>query len=89
MRRCGITAWMPLVVIGYFGNTTCLLMTVLGFAGVFMVFTYIQAVLTTVAGFADSAVSSILLVFGDGLVFGNLLGGRLVDRRLTPTFSAR
>jgi DHA1 family inner membrane transport protein len=62
-----------------------LLMTVLGFAGVFTVFTYIQAILTTVTGFADSAVSPILLVFGGGLVVGNLLGGRLADRRLTPT----
>jgi DHA1 family inner membrane transport protein len=62
-----------------------LLMTVLGFAGVFTVFTYIQAILTTVTGFADSAVSPILLVFGGGLVIGNLLGGRLADRRLTPT----
>lgn len=62
-----------------------LLMTVLGFAGVFTVFTYIQAILNTVTGFADSAVSPILLVFGGGLVVGNLLGGRLADRRLTPT----
>ena len=62
-----------------------LLMTVLGFAGVFTVFTYIQAILTTVTGFADGAVSPILLVFGGGLVVGNLLGGRLADRRLTPT----
>ena len=53
-----------------------LLMTVLGFAGVFAVFTYIQPVLTRVTGFADSAVSPILLVFGGGMVIGNLLGGR-------------
>lgn len=62
-----------------------LLMTVLGFAGVFTVFTYIQAILTSVTGFAESAVSPILLVFGGGLVIGNLLGGRFADRRLTPT----
>jgi len=62
-----------------------LLMTVLGFAGVFTVFTYIQAILTGVTGFADSSVSPILLVFGGGLVVGNLLGGRLADRKLTPT----
>ena len=41
-----------------------LLITVLGFAGVFAVFTYIQPILTRVTGFADSAVSPILLVFG-------------------------
>ncbi|HEY0199133.1 MAG TPA: MFS transporter [Rhodanobacter sp.] len=62
-----------------------LLMTVLGFAGVFAVFTYIQPILTRVTGFADSSVSPILLVFGGGLVVGNLLGGKLADRRLAPT----
>lgn len=56
--------------------------TVLGFAGVFAVFTYIAPLLTRVSGFADSAVSPILLVFGGGLMLGNLVGGRLADRRL-------
>jgi len=60
-----------------------LLMTVLGFAGVFTVFTYIQPILTEVTGFAQGAVSPILLVFGVGLIAGNLLGGRLADRHLT------
>jgi len=58
--------------------------TVLGFAGVFAVFTYIAPLLTRVSGFADSAVSPILLVFGGGLMAGNLIGGRLADRRLVP-----
>ena len=62
-----------------------LLVTVLGFAGVFAVFTYIQPILTRVTGFADSAVSPILLVFGAGMVIGNLLGGRLADKRLVAT----
>ncbi len=65
-----------------------LLTTVLGFAGVFAVFTYIQPILTRVTGFADSAVSPILLVFGVGLIVGNLLGGRLADRRLIPALIA-
>jgi DHA1 family inner membrane transport protein len=58
--------------------------TVLGFAGVFTVFTYVQPLLTRVSGFADAAVSPILLVLGVGLIAGNLLGGRLADRRLAP-----
>lgn len=61
-----------------------LLMTVFGFAGVFAVFTYIQPILTRVTGFADGSVSPILLVFGGGLVIGNLLGGKLADRRIAP-----
>jgi len=59
--------------------------TVLGYAGVFAVFTYISPILTRIAGFADSAVSPILLVFGGGLVVGNLVGGRLADWRLKTT----
>lgn len=58
------------------------LVTVLGFAGVFAVFTYVAPMLTQITGFADAAVSPILLVFGGGLVVGNLLGGRLADRAL-------
>lgn len=62
-----------------------LLTTVLGYAGVFGVFTYIAPILTTITGFAESAVSPILLVFGGGLIVGNLIGGRLADLRLAPT----
>jgi len=62
-----------------------LLATVLGFSGVFTVFTYIQPLLTQVSGFAETTVSAILLVFGVGMIAGNLLGGRLADRRQVPT----
>jgi DHA1 family inner membrane transport protein len=59
-----------------------LAMTVLGFAGLFTVFTYIQPILTHVTGFSEAAVSPILLVFGAGLSIGNIAGGRLADRGL-------
>ncbi|MQT12968.1 MFS transporter [Segnochrobactrum spirostomi] len=59
-----------------------LAMTVLGYAGVFAVFTYIAPMLTRISGFSEAAVSPILLVFGGGLVVGNLVGGRLADRNL-------
>lgn len=62
-----------------------LLMTVFGFGGVFVVYTYIQPILTQITGFADSAVSPILLVFGGGMIIGNLIGGKLADRRLVQT----
>ncbi|MFC4820710.1 MFS transporter [Dokdonella ginsengisoli] len=58
--------------------------TVLGFAGVFTVFTYVQPILTRITGYDESGVSPILLVFGIGLIAGNVLGGRLADRRLLP-----
>jgi DHA1 family inner membrane transport protein len=59
-----------------------LAMTVLGFAGLFTVFTYIQPILTRITGFSEAAVSPILLVFGAGLSIGNIAGGRLADRGL-------
>ncbi|MGO4669039.1 MFS transporter [Bosea sp. 2RAB26] len=62
-----------------------LLTTVLGFAGVFAVFTYIAPILTKVTGLGDSLVSPVMLVFGGGLIIGNLIGGRLADRYLVPT----
>jgi len=62
-----------------------LLTTVLGYAGLFAVFTYIVPLLTEVTGLPQAAVSPILFVFGGGLIVGNLLGGRLADRRLVPT----
>ena len=61
-----------------------LAMTVLGFAGLFVVFTYIQPLLTQVTGLSDAAVSPVLLLFGAGLAVGNLLGGKLADRSLMP-----
>lgn len=57
-----------------------LLMTVLGYAGVFLVFTYIAPILTDLVGFQASSVSPLLVLFGAGLVLGNILGGRLADR---------
>ncbi len=65
-----------------------LLMTVLGFGGMFTIYTYIQPLLTQVTGFADGAVSPILLVFGVGMILGNLLGGRYADGRLQTALLA-
>ena len=62
-----------------------LLTTVLGYGGVFAVFTYIAPLLTQITGFDKGAVPPILLVFGGGLVAGNILGGKLADRRLEAT----
>ncbi len=60
-----------------------LLMTVLQSVGIFAVITYVQPLLTRVAGFGESAVSPILLLFGGGMILGNILGGRFADRQPT------
>ncbi|RWA80504.1 MFS transporter [Mesorhizobium sp.] len=65
-----------------------LLTTVLSWVGVFAAFTYLAPILTRISGFSEAAVSPILLVFGGGLVAGNLFGGRLADRHLVPTVVA-
>ncbi|MFV3410135.1 MFS transporter [Bdellovibrio bacteriovorus] len=62
-----------------------LLLTVFGFAGVFAVFTYIAPILTDVSGFAVASVSPILLLFGAGLVVGNIVGGKWADKHLNRT----
>ncbi|WEV28821.1 MFS transporter [Streptomyces sp. 71268] len=59
-------------------------MTVLGFGGVFAAITYIAPMMTEVGGFAESSVTWLMVVFGLGMVVGNLLGGRFADRRLMP-----
>jgi DHA1 family inner membrane transport protein len=83
--RSGIAIREELKVLGRSQVLLGLAATVLGYAGVFAVFTYIQPILTRITGFADSAVSPILLVFGVGMIVGNLVGGRLADHRLVPT----
>ncbi|MFC8826414.1 MFS transporter [Streptomyces sp. NPDC057137] len=59
-------------------------MTVLGFGGVFAAITYIAPMMTDVAGYAESSVTWLLVLFGLGMVAGNLIGGKFADRRLMP-----
>ncbi|MFE2727024.1 MFS transporter [Kitasatospora sp. NPDC059327] len=57
-------------------------MTVLGWGGIFAMFTYITPMMTEMAGFAPSSVTWLLFLFGVGLFAGNLLGGWFADRAL-------
>ena len=59
-----------------------LLMTVFGFGGVFVVFTYITPILEQISGFTPHAITPILVLFGIGLAIGNAVGGKLADRGL-------
>ncbi|MEW2565969.1 MFS transporter [Streptomyces sp. NPDC047070] len=59
-------------------------MTVLGFGGVFAAITYIAPMMTNVTGYADGSVTWLLVLFGLGMVGGNLVGGRFADRALMP-----
>ncbi|MFE3772858.1 MFS transporter [Streptomyces sp. NPDC059122] len=61
-----------------------MLMTVLGFGGVFAAVTYLASMMTEVAGFAPSSVVWLTAVFGLGMVGGNLISGRFTDRAMMP-----
>ncbi|MGI5175063.1 MFS transporter [Dactylosporangium sp. CA-152071] len=64
-----------------------LLITVLGFGGMFGAFTYIAYTLTKVSGFAAGTVPWLLVLFGAGLFIGNSLGGKAADRSVTRTLT--
>ncbi|MGW5672848.1 MFS transporter [Micromonospora sp. NPDC003776] len=65
-----------------------LVITVLGFGGMFGAFTYIAYTLTEVSGFATGTVPWLLVLFGVGLFVGNLAGGRAADASLSRTLVA-
>ena len=57
-----------------------LLVTMLGYGGVFTSYVYIAPQLSEVAGFAEAWLTPLLLLFGAGLFVGNYVGGKLADR---------
>jgi DHA1 family inner membrane transport protein len=57
-----------------------LLVGMIGFGGMFAVYTYITTTMTDVAGMPRALIPVALMVFGLGMFFGNLVGGRLADR---------
>ncbi|MEV7976922.1 MFS transporter [Streptomyces sp. NPDC086519] len=54
--------------------------TALGYGGMFGAFSYIAYTFTEVSGFSPADVAWLLMVYGVGLVVGNLIGGRAADR---------
>lgn len=53
--------------------------TALSYGGMFGAFTYIAYTFTEVGGFSPGDVAWLLMVYGVGLVVGNLIGGRAAD----------
>ena len=56
-----------------------------GFGGMFAVFSYITPTLIHVTGMPPQAVPFVLVVFGAGMVAGNIVGPMLADRALMAT----
>ncbi|MBT2512043.1 MFS transporter [Arthrobacter sp. ISL-30] len=59
-----------------------IIVTILGFGGMFGAFTYIAFTLTEVSGFDAGLVPWLLVLFGAGLFVGNFAGGKGADRAL-------
>jgi DHA1 family inner membrane transport protein len=53
--------------------------TALGYGGMFGAFSYLAYTFTEVTGFSTTDVAWLLVVYGCGLVLGNILGGRAAD----------
>ena len=62
-----------------------LAMTLFGYGGIFVAFTFIAPILQDISGFTPSMVTVLLVVFGLGLVVGNTVGGKLADRNVMRT----
>jgi DHA1 family inner membrane transport protein len=59
-----------------------LTVAVVGFGGMFAVYSYIAPLVTDVTGMSRATIPLVLLAFGIGGVLGTALGGRLADRAL-------
>lgn len=57
----------------------------IGGGAMFASFSYITPMMTHLAGFAESSITPLLVLFGIGMTAGNLVGARLADRALMRT----
>jgi DHA1 family inner membrane transport protein len=88
----GLLAWMPRVAgeptdlrseLGAFrrrGVWLVLGTTMIGFAALFSVYSYVSPILTELGGIPEGWVTPVLGLFGAGTTVGTLAGGRLGDR---------
>lgn len=73
----------PLTELGALRRTQVwltLLIGIVGFGGMFAFFTYLNSTLTGLSGLDVKVVPVALMLFGIGMVLGNLIGGYLADR---------
>jgi DHA1 family inner membrane transport protein len=59
-----------------------LVVAIVGFGGMFAVYSYIAPLVTEVTGMPRGAIPVVLFAFGVGSILGTALGGRLADRAL-------
>ncbi|MCW4352459.1 MFS transporter [Hoyosella sp. YIM 151337] len=61
-----------------------LLTGIVGFGGMFAVYTYISSTVQQESGVPRSLVPAVLMLYGAGMIVGNIIGGVLADRSLKP-----
>lgn len=61
-----------------------LIFATVGFGGSFAVYTYISSTLTEVSGLPRAMIPLALMLFGSGMIVGNIVGGRIADRAVVP-----
>ncbi|WCN36889.1 MFS transporter [Aneurinibacillus uraniidurans] len=57
------------------------MITALGYGGTFVVFTYLSPLLQQITGFKEGAIAVILLVYGVAIAIGNVIGGKVSNRK--------
>jgi DHA1 family inner membrane transport protein len=57
----------------------------IGGGALFATFSYITPMMTHLAGYSESSITPLLVLFGVGMTLGNLVGARLADRSLMST----
>ncbi|HYG86006.1 MAG TPA: MFS transporter [Azospirillum sp.] len=55
--------------------------TALGYGGTFVAFTFLAPILETITGFPSDTVSLVLVLYGVAIAVGNLIGGKVANRR--------
>lgn len=84
-RLDGMPVTNPITELGALGRVQVwmtLIVGMVGFGGMFAVYTYISTTLTDVSGLGASFIPLELMLYGLGMVAGNFVGGYLADRAL-------
>lgn len=84
-RLDGMPVTNPITELGALGRVQVwmtLIVGMVGFGGMFAVYTYISTTLTDVSGLGATFIPLALMLYGLGMVAGNFVGGYLADRAL-------
>lgn len=84
-RLDGMPVTNPITELGALGRVQVwmtLIVGMVGFGGMFAVYTYISTALTDVSGLGASFIPLALMLYGLGMVAGNFVGGYLADHAL-------